>query len=144
MPKDIALYMYSEEQSLLLKGRVHSPPTVGQGVLTNKVLKFLLTSHGSDSLRSDYGSRVVNIPQISTGYLPTLQIEFIEDLTRCIKYIKDGEASLPPTTEKLYNIKLIELYYDEATDPSRLDFYIQIITNKGNTASLPVQYNLTL
>ena len=107
-------------------------------VIANKVVKYLLTSKGSDALDSEYGGVALHYGQISESFMPRFTLEMQNDVRRCKEFIRRSEMSLSADMEKMSNIILRDIRYNFKTTPDRVDVYIEIITNKNNTAIVAV------
>lgn len=107
-------------------------------VIANKVVKFLLTSKGSDAFDSDYGGVALHYGQISESFMPRFTLEMQNDVRRCKEFIRITETALDVSREKLSNIILRDIKYNFKNTPDRVDVYIEIITNKNNTAIVAV------
>lgn len=110
-------------------------------VVANKVVKFLLTSYGSDPFDPDYGGVAFTHMQISKAYLPKLKLELLDDIERCATYINKGEAAQDAdddSNETLYQITLQDLSYDPYTNPTRVDAYVEITTNSNKKAVVSI------
>ena len=103
----------------------------------NKVVKFLLTTLGSDPFNSEYGSILTTYTQIAESEIPRIHFELTEDIERCAKFIKTAERSLDVSVERLSRLRLVKLGYSRDTR-NRIDFYIEIITTLGNRCLLTV------
>lgn len=106
-------------------------------VIGNKVVKFLMTSYGSDAFEPTYGSKAMFNSQISSQYVPILKLEFMNDLQRCAEFIKKSENS--SNTEVLSTLSLVDLVYDPDTSPTAIHVYIKITTSENNSAVLQVK-----
>lgn len=111
----------------------------GIEVLGNKVVKFLLTQKGSDALDPNYGGVALHYGQISKAFIPRLTLEMQNDILRCREYLRKAESGLSKSTEKISNIVLQDIKYDELASPDRVDVYIEIITTKNNRALVALQ-----
>lgn len=134
---DIKLYNFKERDTELPRSELEDAPASGLEVIANKVVKFLLTSYGSDALDPEYGGRALQVTQFSEQYIPKLRLELEEDIKRCLSYIKKYSKN----EEKLMHLILVNLKYDPVLSPGRVDAYIELITNKNNRALLDVSYN---
>ncbi len=107
--------------------------------IAGKVVKYMLTTKGSDFFDSDYGSYLTSYRQIADAYIPRIQLELEADLSSCTSFIQAAEnAELDDDEERLSSVKLVSLEYDRDTDPTRFDVYLLITTSFGNTAQLTV------
>jgi hypothetical protein len=145
---DIRIYTLTGIYEGTIKRTEYMVPTPLSDTVTNpleticgKVVKFLLTSKGSHIMNPDYGSYLTTYTQISKAFLPRLQIELLDDIARCVSYIKQAEKSLPSDYEKLSRVTLKRLDYHEHTR-DRIDIHIEVVTTKRNSALLTVPVDL--
>lgn len=121
----------------LLKSDTISAPAVSRlEVLTNKVVKFLLTEYGSNAFDPTYGSNWVTMTQVAQPYIPKFIITVNSDIDRCISYIKAGEQDLSNSLDKLQTVKFNGLEYStlEPTFTTQILISITIYTTLGNKA----------
>ena len=142
---DIRLYKQTGEfvdiertSETTLSAYLSDSPASGIEVIANKVVKFMLTSYGSDTLEPRYGSRSMSITQMSKGYLPKFRIELDKDIKRCIQYIRAAEFDLGKDNEKLSTIMLRGINYNPGITPTVINIYLEIITNKRNHALVSI------
>lgn len=117
-------------------------PTGRMETLANKVVKFMLTSRGSDALNPSYGSYLPTYTMVSSAYLPKMQLEVQEDLHRCVKYIRDTERTLPADVERLVAVEMVDFKYDQENSRGRIDIYLRIRTSQGNNSLLTLPYDM--
>ena len=103
--------------------------------LANKVVKYLLTTKGSDAFNPDYGAHTASRTWIHQGHQVRYRLELNNDLRACAEYIKRSETS-GPDNEKLSMVKLVQLEYLPSERPLDIHIYIEIITTLGNRAVL--------
>ena len=109
--------------------------------ICGKVVKYLLTTKGSDFMAPEYGAYLTTHTQISEAYIPRLHIELLEDLKNCTAFITRSEEHLTGRTEKLFRINLVQLKYN--TDlRTRIDLYIEVITTSKIKALLTIPVDL--
>jgi len=133
------LYREGDSSSLFTASSIEDIVTSGVEIIAGKVLKFLLTSKGSDPFDKEYGAYLTSFTQISESYVPRMALEVRSDIKRCQDYITREEASLPDTQEKLSHITLLKIDYNPKLIRDRVDIHIEIKTNKNNTAALRIK-----
>lgn len=123
--------------------KADSIPANGIEILAGKVVKFFLTEKGSDALEPDYGGISMHHVQLSSAYLPKLRLEILDDISRCIDYIRAGEITLPDTdvSERIYSITLKKIVYQPTVTPGRLDVYLDIMSVAGKHEVVAVTSN---
>ena len=119
---------------------VSSAPVDGEKVpyletLANKVVKYLLTTLGTDVMHPQYGAYTAGMMQFSNSYLPKYVFEFSSDVRRCMDYIRATETP-GPDGERLANIKVVRVDYNQDNNPAEIHRVIEIITSLGNRALL--------
>jgi hypothetical protein len=131
---------YEDDDSEILQSAILSDtPANDLETIANKVVKFLLTYIGTDLIEPEYGGRAFHIKQISKQYLPRFYLELQQDISRCITYIHDVEKDLDDTLEKLESINIKNIYYNSSLSPTRLDVYLEIITNFNTRTVVTLQ-----
>lgn len=120
--------------------RVHADDkiTSGMEVIAGKVVKFMLTEKGSDAFNPEYGGTSMHYLQISSDYLPRYQMEVMQDLENCLKFISESEIAASVTEDRIASIKLLDVSYDQYNTPTRVDVYIEIITMQGKRAVVAI------
>lgn len=114
-------------------------------ILANKVLKYFLTNKGTDSFEPEYGTTVFNQNQVSEEYLQVFKLEIKEEIARCIKYFQAREKQGEKISRIiLKDVRLIK-EHDKTPDKKTLEIpwveiVMEIITTKGNRASIDVVY----
>ena len=103
--------------------------------LANKVVKFLLTSKGSDTINSEYGGNVSSSTWIHEGYRGRYEQELSQDIQRCISFIKSTETP-GPDNERLRAVILDKLEYLPKHRPLDVHIFLRILTTKNNVALL--------
>jgi hypothetical protein len=116
-----------------------TPPASRLECIAGKVVKFMMTTIGSDAYDPNYGSFLPTYRQVAESMIPKLYIEIQNDLVRCTAFIKEIERDLGDTVERLSSVTLVDLIYNPRTTPDRIDVYINIKTTAGNTAVLVVK-----
>lgn len=106
--------------------------------IAGKVVRFLLTSKGSDALDPSYGSYLTSYTQVSKSIIPRMHMDLVEDIAVCSRYIKEGEVGLPASEDRLASIALQSINYDPTTDRSAVHIYIRITTMAGETSLLSI------
>lgn len=131
------IYTGSEEME---GGLLSEAPASEIEVLANRVVKFLLTSRGSDVFDPDYGSYLPTYTQVAQSLIPRMRLEVLEDLKRCREYIQaaDKEQDNP---FKLYSLTLKEFRYNPNTDRSRIDIFIEVVSEEGQSALLDIPFS---
>ena len=121
---------------LLNSAEISTPAVSRLEIITNKVVKFLLTELGSNYFDSTYGSKWVLITQVAKEYLPRYILTINSDIEKCIAYIKAGESSLSNTIDKLYTVKFngLEFSTDIIGPTTEVLLNITIYTTLGNKA----------
>lgn len=111
--------------------------------IANKVVKFLLTPIGSDTLEPEYGAYLPTYTQIAESAIPRLYVELQDDLRRCAQYIIKKEKDLDDSQEKLQELNLIEVAYAPENLRGVLVVRIEVITTFNNNAlvNIPVGAN---
>lgn len=125
----------------MLESTLSMTPATGSGVLANKVVKFLLTSKGSDALDPEYGCYLVNFSQVSGNQIPRLQMEILDGISACTKYIKASEDAKAPPEERLKKITLEDLKYGAPLAKDCVHIYLKITTMAGTQALLEFPLN---
>lgn len=113
-----------------------APVSKGIEVIAGKVVKFLLTNKGSDAFDVNYGGTALHRTHISDVLIPQITLELHDDIRNCIQYLKEGEESLPYTSERLANITVIGVDYNSKVSPDRLNVHILIETTDNNKAAI--------
>lgn len=108
--------------------------------LSNKVVKFLLTSYGTDPINPKYGARTMNAI-VSTTQVQWFSLNFQQDLQACFKFIKASETP-GPNGELLAAINLIKITIDNKDYPSGFIVRIEIKTTDKQSALLHLKKNL--
>ena len=108
--------------------------------LANKVVKFLLTSYGSDPINPQYGSRA-HIGIVPNNKLNWFSINFQQDLKNCYKFIKSTETP-GPNGELLANINLLDITAPRQRTPAALAVKIEIKTTDKQSALLHLKKKL--
>jgi len=121
----------------LLSGRVATRTET----LANKVIKFLLTSLGTDPLDPEYGSYLPTYTQIDYNALARIFVEMQDDLVRCYRYVTAKEKDIDDTIEKLASLKLVDLIYAPESLEGVLIVKIQVLTTFNNDALLNLAVN---
>ena len=107
-------------------------------VITNKVVKFLLTEKGTDIFDPSYGSNWVKSTQVADVYLSRLRVEIDRDIWRCVEFISNVEKSLPVTREKLRNVEFLGFVKDTTSGIPEILIKIRIYTTFGNVATFNI------
>ena len=102
--------------------------------LSNKVVKFLLTSYGSDPINPQYGARV-HIGIVPNNKLNWFSINFQQDLKNCYKFIKNTETP-GPNGELMADINLLGITAPKEGTPTELAVKIEIKTTDKQSALL--------
>jgi hypothetical protein len=110
----------------------------GLEVLANKVVKFLLTIAGSDLSDPEYGCALPGYTSISSQELPTVQLQLIEDIERCARFIKTTEYAGGDEDIRLSSLELIKLVYDKDFARDTLHVYIRITARSLKQAVLQI------
>lgn len=134
---DLKLYNLVNRDVQMDRSELQDTPAFDLEVIANRVVKFLLTSYGSDALNPEYGGRAFITTQFSEAYIPKFRLDLDEDLRRCTEYIRSTSRD----EEKLLYLILKDIEYDKSLMPGRVDVYIELITNKNNRALLNVSTN---
>ena len=105
--------------------------------LANKVVKYLLTTLGTDIFDPSYGAYTAGITQFNQAYLPKYVFEFTNDLKRCTEFIKRTETP-SQDGERLATIKLVKINYDYERRPDEVLRFIEISTTSNRKALVAV------
>ena len=142
---DIRLYnntgkyeAYTDASELTAKSKADDPNANGLEILANKVVKFLLTYKGTDALEPEYGGIALHYGQIAKSFMPRFTLEMQNDVYRCRAYLRSAEKLLPNTREKIADIIIKDIRYNDRLSPDRVDVFIEIITNKNNRALVAI------
>ena len=109
-------------------------PVVGYlNTLANKVVKFMLTSRGSDAFNPNYGAYAISQTNIHQGHRARFMYDISNDVASCAAYIKATETP-GPNGDRLDYIKLVEVKYLPIEKPFNIHVYLEIITMNGNRA----------
>lgn len=125
----------------MLESTLEVAPTSGPGVLANKVVKYLLTSKGSDTVDPDYGCRLIDFTQISKNQLSRLHMEVLDGISDCTKFIKSTEDKSLPAEDRLKSITLTDLKYGGPLSRDSVHIYLKITTMAGTQALLEFPLN---
>ena len=119
--------IYSTEASAMAE-----PAADGLEVLANKVVKYMLTGKGSDAFNPDYGSTSMHHRQIERSYIPMLRLEIMEDLRRCLAFIKATEDN--DSAVRIGDIQLLSVELDQESGLTRVR--ISVTDTNGSYALL--------
>ena len=118
--------------------RPEDPSALGIEVIAGKVVKYMLTSRGSDAFDPDYGGVSMHHTQISQAFLPQLTLEVHDDVQRCTGFIKRSDGN---NQERLLRINVLDIRYNARLTPDRVDVYLEILTTKNNRAVVAITTN---
>lgn len=118
--------------------RPDDPSALDIEVIAGKVVKFLLTSRGSDAFTPEYGGVSMHHPQISQAFIPQLTLEVHDDVRRCTEFIKSTDGN---EQERLLRINVLDIRYNALLSPDRVDVYLEILTTKNNRAVVVITTN---
>lgn len=121
---------------------LETAPAEGVDILANKVVKFMMTSIGTDALDPAYGAYMPTYTQLSRRYLPRFEMEVQQDIGRCENYIKQAEEA-DYTDAFLSSITLLSVSFPSTTSTEVVDVEIEILATDGSGAllHLPVSLN---
>lgn len=128
---------------LMVSAPLESAAATRLETIAGKVVRFLLTSRGSDALEPSYGSYLPTYTQIAEASLPRMQMDLLNDLRRCQAYICAAEKTLPAGEEKLRTVSLQKLQYAPGGDRGRIDIFVEITTTADNSSLLSVPLKLS-
>jgi hypothetical protein len=126
---------------LVKSNRLDDTPVGYLQTLGNKVVKYLLTTMGTDVFDPSYGAYTAGITQFNRSYLPRYVFEFTNDIKRCTEFIQRSETP-GPNGERLAAIKLIKITYDQETKPNEVYRFIEIVTTDNQRALVAVPHNV--
>lgn len=148
-PKDLRIYTNTgifegstKESEFIVPSPLVTSPVGRFETIAGKIVKFLLTTIGSDVSDPTYGSYITTYSNISLRYLPRMRMEIIEDLGRCAEYVRRTERAHPVEYERFRAVKLKDLIFQ--TDiRNRLDIFLEVSTTHNNYSilTLPVDYS---
>ena len=118
--------------------RPDDPSALDIEVIAGKVVKFMLTSRGSDAFSPDYGGVSMHHTQISQAFIPQLTLEVHDDVRRCTEFIKNTDGN---EQERLLRINVLDIRYNALLSPDRVDVYLEILTTKNNRAVVAITTN---
>ncbi|MCB5270532.1 MAG: hypothetical protein LHW56_01655 [Candidatus Cloacimonetes bacterium] len=114
-------------------------PAAAIEVLANRVVKFMLTSRGTDVFDSDYGSYLPTYTQVAQSLVPRMRLEVMDDLKRCQAYLQQADQE-QDNSYKLFSLTLREFRYDPTKDRGRIDVVIEVLSVEGEKALLDLPY----
>ena len=135
------MYLYERPSTVSLIERMDAsladtPSATGLEVLANKVVKFLLTTKGTDGFDPEYGGVAFSGSQMSKDYLPKFRVEVQRDISRCFTFIKLSEdTSDTSTCARLGSIILRGISFS-TTEPGKIIVRIEIVSSDGQSALL--------
>ena len=138
---DLKLYVRPSEAASIEHmdfAGLETPCATGVEILANKVVKFLLTTKGSDALDPEYGSTAFSYTQVSKDFLQRLRIEIQRDITRCFRFIKSTESSLDISSRALLGSIILRDVSLTVGKASGCTVKIEIVTTSGTTAILDI------
>ena len=103
--------------------------------LANKVVKYLLTTRGSDIINPEYGGYGSSRTWIHEGFRARYIQELQNDIKRCTEYIQSKETP-GPNNERLRTIIMEKIEYTPTHKPTDIHIYLRILTTQGNVAVL--------
>ena len=115
--------------------RPDDPSALDIEVIAGKVVKFMLTSRGSDAFTPEYGGVSMHHTQISQTFIPQLTLEVHDDVRRCTEFIKSTDGN---EQERLLRINVLDIRYNALLSPDRVDVYLEILTTKNNRAVVAI------
>lgn len=118
--------------------KADAPVTKSIEVIGGKVVKYLLTSKGSDAFNPDYGGTALHHQQISPQFIPQISFEMHADVENCVAFIKAADIRDGNTGERLESAAVLDIRYDPRLTPSRLDVLIEIRTTAGKRGIVAV------
>ena len=107
-------------------------------VIAGKVVKYMLTTKGSDAFNADYGSVSMHYLHMSEIFFPQFKREVYADVANCENYIKAMEQASSVTSDKLYKINVLNIVYNRKLSPDRVDVYLEILTTQGKRACVAI------
>lgn len=128
------------DSEMVAPSPVTTAPVSRFETIAGKVVKFMLTTIGSDATDPTYGSYMLTYTQIAEKFIPRFQVEIKNDLARCSEYIRKSEANYSSDVEKFAYAELKDIKYDRDLSPNRIDIYILVVTSAGNSSVLSVPY----
>lgn len=111
------------------------PSALDIEVIAGKVVKFMLTSRGSDAFVPEYGGVSMHHAQICKTFIPQLTLEVHDDVRRCTEFIKNTDSH---DQERLLRINVLDIRYNAILSPDRVDVYLEILTTKNNRAVVAI------
>ena len=102
--------------------------------LAGKVVKYLCTGIGSDAFDSAYGSRAIPSRPVSKSGMALYRSLLVDDIRRCTDYLRSNEESVPTGVERLEQVRLLDLKYAPGGDSTRVDIYLDIMSDQGRHA----------